>query len=348
MIISPESLVEYPKTDTPYLVSPDNLSDYAPIREGVVLLPEYLGGGNLHIEGFDKTFLQDRALRFAILGNGRTAKLQTEIELSNNSGNRDLDLQKSLRDVVTRYPETTIFDLITVLRGLEPIVDRLRPDNQEGEPAQLTSEQLEFIERFRVLEKIVEDNLDFRFKRTRDEELTFNRTGGKTPKIFEHHVVNWSEQRERDKITREYDQKLARIKDQRSEAALKVRLEELYNVHQRNPDKLMLIELLRGNLPLIISHKSAIHAMNALVLRADYLPDGSDLAADFIQLVRNAASLVLSHSVLTSENPLGRGAYKDALLERQLRPLQRARHTTGNPPGNTPDRRKMTPIVPID
>lgn len=314
-------------------------------EDGIVEIPGELGGGYIAIEAFDRSVTQDRAMFYLLNGDEELPYTGT---YTNSNEDQITLLSESLSTSIGLNPQRVFFEIHAVLRGTEPLYQKVSTNTQEH-----TKAQKDFLARYDQLYNMLTAYESSRFKQDDIRDRRELRELAKTAKQIVDplwHTVDRTPEPSSYMWPGELEEHLRRLREER-EALEKMnhkqRIQQLHESAGNIQWKIILINLLNGELPKIETQRDAIAALDALAHRADYIRPGEDLPVELIKSIRNSASIILSGMSLSNAESTGRGAFRAAQEARMLRPLVRARHSSGNTPEHTPTRRKGTPTVPI-
>lgn len=323
-------------SDTPY----DYELDRVPISRGIIKTPANLGEYVIDVEAYDNSVMQERLVRYLFAGNSIT----TEAE------GVGFNIESSLIGHIRNVPEKT-YEFATVLRGINPLIDKIE---EKIDLDTATEDERAFMLRVGLIDAAMEEVIEHRFDRITSQE---NRLDLERRHMQEPHLADMRKKfegrtypRERGydwMEVRDYESRIRFIQEGRTKEQLAQRRAELTDPAQQNRAKQFLGSLLNDVIPKVSTQQEAIDLMDAIAIRSDYLQPRTDIKAETLAAAKNAANRILSFGILTSENPLGTGAYRLAVTERTIHNLRRVRHTTGNPPPQSPAKTKMTPVVPI-
>ena len=334
------------------------------LMTGIIELPEWLGGEQIEAEAFDRTPAQERVILYLLgIDEVKDEALDEASKGPKNDGeglplDQKLMLEKPSRrmklimhELHPNTREIVGYEIAAVLRALEPVYELFRNSNTNN-----NEEVSIFLKRYESISKMLDAKLQMRHRKQDHAEALRRRNDRRSTLIdplkgkipippYFGSSTGYLDNRPESP----YHRKLRRQRDLDREKKVLEKQEALFAM-ENPPMHLEILKcLLEGNMPNINDQRGAIAALDAIAMRYDYICPGHEIADSLLCRVRDTASWLLSFKSLVSSSDTGSGAYRAAVESRMMRGTRvRPRHTTGDPPPESPAERKMTPVVPID
>lgn len=385
LIISPEIPSQIKE---PIIIGQDGLSvqEFVPTQTTQLNLPAYLGGGKFDLEAVDCNHTQAITVEYLLSDS-----------LKDTKNSKNFKLLRSITDYIGVYPDIAIYDTVSVLRAIDPLVLKIYNKFDDGRSYDVSEAEQAFLDRFNTLVELVDENESKRFVALPPVEgaldpsvLQLKRLAAKRSKKARYFGALGITQTAKDAAKADIEKSAANvekiilsmneppepvltkeqqvIEDQiiadklavrtvKKERIIKERFES--NDYQQILNDLgssdirtkrILAAILRGIMPEINDHRSAIDALDALAIRSSYMFEGQKIDSAIFEKVKIRCRKVLDGHGFVDDLVASGGSFDSAVKGRSIGMIHREpRHTHGNKrsPITSNRRRYTTPEAPI-